>query len=137
MLAELSGKPAERGAVTRASAKVPAIANWKVPIGVIVVLFGTQALIAALVDDQTIGSIFAVGAVVVAVLTAIVAALSYAQQSAVPLKEFVAVLKEIPAALKAVVERGENGDPNGGDAGGSAGPSAGARPPRPSQPLSE
>lgn len=119
LLAQLEGSsPSASGGIGKASGKAPKIENWKVPIGVIGFVFSVQAAIAALVDNETIGSIFAVGAVIVAVLTAIVAALSSAQQSSVPFKEFETILREIIAALKAVKNKTETGDdPNGGSKG--------------------
>lgn len=88
------------GAVAAARGKVPPVKRWWLPIAIIIVLFAGQALVAALVNDTTIGTVFAVGAVIVAVLTAIVAVLSYAQQAAVPLADIIKVLDELLKGLE-------------------------------------
>lgn len=97
-----------RGILARAGGKVPAVRDWKIPVAIILVLFGGQALVAAAVDDGTVAAIFAVGAVTVAILTGIVAALSYAQQSAIPFADFLSIVKELLAALKAI--KAKDGD---------------------------
>lgn len=91
--------PPKRTKVGRKAAevtgKVPPVKRWWLPVAIIAVLFIGQALVAALVKDTTIGTVFAAGAVIVAILTAIVAVLSYAQQASVPLTDIVKVLDEL------------------------------------------
>lgn len=93
-------KRAAPGRLGRAGAKVPVVKNWKLPIAMVGVLFAGQTLAAALVNDGTIGAIFAVGAVVIAILTATVAVLSYAQQASIPLGDILKILDKLLSALK-------------------------------------
>lgn len=110
------------GILAKVGGKVPAVRDWRIPVAIALVLFGVQAWVSAEADNGTVAAIFAVGAVTVAVLTGIVAALSYAQQSAIPFANFLAVIKELLAALKAIKAK-DGGSPAGG--GGSTGGAGG------------
>jgi hypothetical protein len=88
--------------LVKAGKKLPPVRDWRIPVLIALLLIAGQAVAALMADDGTVAAIFAVGAVTVAVLTGIVAALSYAQQSAIPFSDLLAVLKELLAALKAI-----------------------------------
>lgn len=103
------------GILAKVGGKVPAVRDWRIPVAIALVLFGVQAWVSAGADDGTVAAIFAVGAVTVAILTGIVAALSYAQQSAIPFADFLAVVKELLAALKAI--KAKDGDSPAGRGG--------------------
>lgn len=115
------------GILDRVGKKVPAVRDWRIPVAIALVLFGGQAFVAAEADNATVAAIFAVGAVTVAILTGIVAALSYAQQSAIPFADFLAIVKELLAALKAIDDRNGDNPPRGG--GAIAGEEAGGEAP--------
>jgi hypothetical protein len=103
------------GILRKSGNKVPPVRDWRIPVLIALFLFLAQALVAAVVDDnESVAIIFAVGAVTVAVLTGIVAALSYAQQSAIPFADFLAVLKEILTALKKLDSASGDLPPDGG-----------------------
>jgi hypothetical protein len=112
----------------RAGSKVPKVKSWQLPITILGVLFAGQTLAAALVDDGTIGAIFAVGAVVIAILTATVAVLSYARQASIPLGDILKILDKLLSALKEI--KNAQADPSNGDnarasgEGDDAGPTA-------------
>jgi hypothetical protein len=114
---------AQPGILAKVGGKVPAVRDWRIPVAIVLVLFGVQAWVSSQADDGTVAAIFAVGAVTVAILTGIVAALSYAQQSAIPFADFLAVLKELLAALKAIKAKdgGDSSAGGGGSTGGAGG----------------
>jgi hypothetical protein len=116
---------AQPGILAKAGGKVPVVRDWRVPVALALVLFAGQALVSAKVDDGTVAAIFAVGAVTVAILTGIVAALSYAQQSAIPFADFLAVIKELLVALKAIKAKGGDSSTDGGEPTGSGGTGGG------------
>lgn len=103
------------GILAKVGGKVPVVRDWRIPVAIVLVLFGVQAWVSAEADDGTVAAIFAVGAVTVAILTGIVAALSYAQQSAIPFANFLALVKELLAALKAI--KAKDGDSPAGGGG--------------------
>lgn len=82
-----------------AKRRVPPIKRWWLPVGILAVLFVGQVLAAVLVNDTTVGTVFAVGAVIVAVLVAAVAVLSYAREAEVPVTDIVTVLDEVLKGL--------------------------------------
>lgn len=104
MLSDLA--PTKKSKVRRRTAaltrRVPPPKRWWLPVGILAFLFVVQALVAALAEGGTVGSIFAVGAVLVAILTAVVAVLSYAQQASVPFADIVKILDALLKALEAL-----------------------------------
>lgn len=136
---ETSNK-ANPGLLEKVGRKVPAVRDWRIPVILALVLFAGQATVALGSEDGTVAAIFAVGAVTVAVLTGIVATLSYAQQSAVPFADLFALIKELLAALKAI--KGKDATPapspgtgrvGSGDGAADEGPTTESLPPRPQE----
>lgn len=111
------------GVLAKVGGKVPAVRDWRIPVALALALFGVQALVSAEANNGTVAAIFAVGAVTVAILTGIVAALSYAQQSAIPFADFLAVVKELLAALKAITAKDGDAPAGGGAPAGDVGAS--------------
>lgn len=114
-LAELAAPKPSRAATAFSSAqgKVPPAKRWWLPICLIAVLFAGQAAVATAVDDTTIGTVFALGAVIVAILTAIVAVLSYARQSAIPLSDIIQILDKLLQGLEALKKASEDAPDSG------------------------
>ena len=116
-----------------APGQVPAVKQWWLPVSIIVLLFVGQVVAAIVVNDTTIGTVFAAGAVIVAVLAAIVAVLSYAQQASIPLADIVEVLEKLLTGLEELKKAHEDAHPITKDDAKDKAAGDGSRKPRPTE----